>query len=73
MRKLSGSEILSMATILDMEKNGLIIAKAMQELISDEELKKQAEAGVLATEQRVKGLQQFINENKITDNDMGVH
>ena len=72
MRKLSENEILSMATLLDVEKNGLIVAKAMQELISDNELKKQAEASVLATEGRIKGLQQFINENQIT-NTKGAH
>lgn len=67
MRKLSESELLSMTTLLDMEKNGLIVGRAMQGLISDENLKKQAEASILATEGRIKGLQQFINENHITD------
>lgn len=67
MRKLSENEVLSMAALLDMEKNGLIVAKAMQLLISDEELKKQAEAGILATEGRIKGIQQFVSENQITD------
>ncbi|WHH61097.1 hypothetical protein [Petroclostridium sp. X23] len=67
MRKLSENEVLSMAALLDMEKNGLIVTKAMQMLISDEELKKQVEAGILATEGRIKGIQQFVSENQITD------
>ena len=51
---------------LSMEKDGLAMSKVMQNLISDEELKGQAEAGVLAAEGRIKGVQQFINENKVT-------
>lgn len=67
MRKLSEGELLSLTALLDMEKNGLLIGKAMQELIGEPELKKQAEAGILAMEGRIKGLQQFINENQITN------
>jgi ferritin-like metal-binding protein YciE len=67
MRKLSESEMLSMTTLLDMEKNSLVVGKAMQTLISDDELKRQAEAGLLATEGRIKAIQQFIEENQITD------
>ncbi len=39
--------------------------RAIDALISDEELKRQSEASILATEGRIKGLQQFIVENKI--------
>lgn len=67
MRKLSQNEVMSMTTLLDMEKDGLIVARAMEKLIGDEELKKQSEAAILATEGRIKGLQQFINENQVTD------
>ncbi|MCT8977829.1 hypothetical protein N4T77_14605 [Clostridium sp. CX1] len=66
MRKLSEGELLSLTGLLTMEKDGLILAKAMQNLITDDELKKQAEASVLAMEGRIKGIQQFINENEIT-------
>lgn len=65
MRKLSEAEVLSLTSILKMEKDGLAVSKAMQGLISDQELKQQAEAGILATEGRIKGIQQFINENNI--------
>lgn len=67
MRKLAESEIISLTSLLKMENEGLAVARGMQTLISDDELKKQAEASVLATEGRVKGIQQFINENKITN------
>ena len=66
MRKLSEGELLSLTSLLTMEKDGLAVAKVMKNLISDEDLKKQAETGVLATEGRIKGVQQFINENQVT-------
>jgi hypothetical protein len=66
MRKLSEAEVLSLTGLLKMENDTLTVAKAMQSIISDDELKKQAEAGVLAMEGRIKGIQQFINENGVT-------
>jgi hypothetical protein len=66
MRKLSDAEMLSLTGLLKMENDSLAVAKAMQTIIGDDELKKQAESGVLAMEGRIKGIQQFINENGIT-------
>ncbi|WP_053956440.1 hypothetical protein [Inediibacterium massiliense] len=66
MRKLAEGEILSLTGLLKMEKDGLSVAKAMQSLITDKDLKQQAESAILATEGRIKGIQQFINENQIT-------
>lgn len=66
MRKLAEGEILSLTGLLKFERDGLAVSKAMQSLITDDELKKQAESGVLAAEGRIKGLQQFINENSVT-------
>lgn len=67
MRKLSETEILSLTGILTMEKDGLAVSKAMKTLITDEEIKRQAETGILAAEARIKGIQQFINENQVTE------
>lgn len=67
MRKLSEGELLSLTGLLSMEKDGLAVAKVMKNLISDEELKREAETGVLAAEGRIKGVQQFINENQVTN------
>ena len=39
--------------------------RAISSLISDEDLKRQSEASILATEGRIKGIQQFIVENKV--------
>lgn len=66
MRQLSDAEMLSLTNLLKLEKDGLAVSRAMQALITDEDLKKQAEASVLAMEGRIKGMQQFINENRIT-------
>lgn len=66
MRKLSEGELISLTGLLTMEKDGLLVSKAMENLITDQELKNQAESSVLAMEGRIKGLQQFINENQIT-------
>lgn len=67
MRKLAESEIVSLTNLLKMENEGLAVARGMQTLISDNELRKQAEASILVSEGRIKGIQQFINENKITN------
>jgi len=65
MRKLSEVELLSLSGMLAMETDALAGAKATQQLIDDEDLKKLGQAGILASEARIKGMQQFINENGI--------
>lgn len=65
MRKLAEGEVLSLTGLLKFENDGLALSKAMQSLITDDELRKQAESGILAAEGRIKGLQQFINENDV--------
>lgn len=65
MRNLSEAENLSLASILKMENDGLIMQKAISSLISDEDLRRQSEASILATEGRIKGIQKFIEENNI--------
>lgn len=67
MRKLAEGEVLSLTGLLKFEKDGLALSRAMQSIITDDDLKKQAESGILAAEGRIKGLQQFINENGITN------
>ena len=65
-RKLTEGELLSLTGLLKMEKDGLTVTRATQALITDEDLMRQGKAGILATESRIKGIQQFINENQIT-------
>ena len=65
MRALSEVENLSLAAILKMKSDGLVMQRAISSLISDEDLKRQSEASILATEGRIKGIQQFIVENKV--------
>lgn len=64
-RKLSEAELLSLTGILRMESEGLAVSKSSIMLIEDNELKKSAEVGIMATEARIKGMQQFINENQV--------
>lgn len=65
MRKLAEGEILSLTGLLKFENDGLAVSRAMCSLITDDDLKKQAESGILAAEGRIKGLEQFINENGV--------
>lgn len=65
MRKLAESEVLTLIGLLKMESDGLAVSRAMNALIEDAALKKQAEAGMLAAEGRIKGLQQFIQDNQV--------
>lgn len=66
MRKLSEVEMQSLSALLKMEQDGLIVQRAINTLITDENLKRQGEASVLAAEGRIKGLQQFVNENQVS-------
>ena len=65
MRTLTEVENLSLAAILKLESDGLIMQRAMNKLITDEDLRREAEASILAIEGRIKGIQEFMVENKI--------
>ncbi|OCL27200.1 hypothetical protein U472_06935 [Orenia metallireducens] len=65
MRPLTENEVITLQGLLQMETNGLLKAKAAHMMITDEDLKKESESGILAAEGRIKGLQQFIYENNI--------
>ncbi|HOS70182.1 MAG TPA: hypothetical protein PLG67_01055 [Bacillota bacterium] len=67
MRNLSDAEVLSLTGLLKMEQDSLTVSRALHSLISNDELKKQSEAGMLAAEGRIKGIQQFIAENGVTN------
>lgn len=65
MRILSETEKISLAAVIKMESDGLLMQRAINMLISDEDLKRQSESSILATEGRIKAMQQFIVENEI--------
>ena len=65
MRILSETEKISLAAVIKMESDGLLMQRAINMLISDEDLKRQSESSILATEGRIKAIQQFIVENDI--------
>ena len=65
MRDLSPGEVLSLSALLQMETNGLAVAKASISAMNNEQLKSLTEAGITAVQGRIMGLQQFIAENKV--------
>ncbi|MGI5920528.1 MAG: hypothetical protein ACOX6I_02200 [Syntrophomonadaceae bacterium] len=64
MRNLSQQETLALSSLLRMETNGLAISKAVQRTISDDKLKSMTEAGIAASEARIRTMQQFLVENQ---------
>ena len=68
MKQLSEVEILSLTAILKAESDGLKMQRALNTVITDEDLKRQSESSILAAEGRINGLIQFINENNILIN-----
>jgi len=50
-----------------METNSLAVAKATVGVITDQQLKNLTQAGMTASEARIRGLQQFITENEIVE------
>jgi hypothetical protein len=65
LRKITTAEMLQLHELLQMETNSLAKAKAVTAIIEDNELQNLATSGIQAAEARIKGLQQFINENNI--------
>jgi phosphopantetheine adenylyltransferase len=66
MRQVTTNEVLALNKFLQMETNSLSMAKAGINVVSDEQLKTLTQAGITATEGRIRGIQQFIVENNIT-------
>lgn len=69
MRQLSEVELLSLTAVLKAESEGLKMQKALNNIITDDDLKRQSESSILATEGRLNGLIQFIKENNILTNE----
>ena len=67
MRKLSETEVLSLREILQMETNGIEVAKAVQNIVKDGDLKDQVKSSITAAEGRIRGIQQFISENDVLE------
>lgn len=65
MKKITTSEMLQFRELLQMESISLAKAKAINTLIEDDELNTLATSGIQAAEARIKGMQQFINDNHI--------
>ena len=70
MRTISMNEKLQLRELLQLETNSVAKAKAMQGLIKDDELKTFAVSGIQASEARIKGIQQFLNENQLVSKEV---
>lgn len=68
MRKLSEAEKLNLTKMLQMETNTVTKTKMIVSAINDDELRRATETSILAGEARIKGIQQFINENNVISN-----
>lgn len=62
MHKITTAETLQLKELLQTETNALAGIKAVQGVISDEELKNLVVSGIQASEARIKGIQNCIND-----------
>lgn len=65
MRDLSTAELLQLRELLQAETNSLAKIQAIEPLVEDDELKTSLQSGIQSCEARLKGIQQFIVENKV--------
>lgn len=65
MKQLTQVEMLSLTAILKAETDALKMQRALNTIITDEDLKRQSEASILATEGRINGFIQFMKENNV--------
>lgn len=65
MRKISSTEMIELTSLLTMETTNLANAKVAREVVQNDELKAQLNSFIQASEGKIKGMQQFINENNI--------
>ncbi|MCR4944926.1 MAG: hypothetical protein K5986_10925 [Clostridium sp.] len=72
MKQITEVEVLSLTAILKAETDGLKMQRAINTIITDEDLKRQSESSILATEGRINALIKFINENDVLSNEGGM-
>lgn len=72
MRQLTDTEMIAFRELLQVETNALAKSQATLPLITDEQLKIQAQSGATACKARIKGIQEFLNENNVIQTTGGV-
>ena len=65
MKNLAQNEILALSALISMETQGLALAKASINAMGDEKLRDMTEAGIMAAEARIQGMQQLIHDKNI--------
>jgi len=63
MTKLTQPELIALGGVLKLECGGLAFDRVMKTLIDDEDLRKQAEAGILQKEGRINAIKKFVETN----------
>lgn len=67
MRYLTDAEMLALAKTLEMETNALAVGQASLMGVGDEQLQRLIQTGIDSTQARIIGLQQFITENQVVN------
>jgi len=65
LKNLAQNEILALSALISMETQGLALAKASINAMGDEKLRDMTEAGIMAAEARIQGMQQLIHDKNI--------
>lgn len=65
MRKLSQEELINLNKLLQAETSAISKARMIVPAIDDKKLREMVEVSIASCEARIKGIQQFINENDI--------
>lgn len=63
MRNLAQNEILALSALMSMESYGLAVAKASINAMSDDQLRSMSESAIMASEARIRSMQQIIHDN----------
>ena len=65
MREVTASELLAMRELLQMESVGLAKIQALESMIDDSQLRAAARTSIRAMQNRIRSLQQFIEDNHL--------
>jgi len=62
LKEISTLEMLQLRELMQMETNSVAKAKAVQNLVKDDELMTVVKSGIQASEARIKNMQKFISD-----------
>ena len=65
MKNLAQNEILALSVLITMETQGLALAKASINAMSDDQLRIMTETAIMSAEARIQGMQQLMHDKNI--------